>query len=151
MTSQSRVEIRLREREESRKAAIEQKKAEREAGQRQEETSDFYLREFSRKKAAIVGLFDSASDLSKDQLTAHFNQISGELQTLQKFVSDSTLFLTSFDLRNSQQVRTHSCNSLILLLLGTSSPYYTCSTLRGCTTGWPVAFWEPLMLTHICV
>ena len=53
MASQSRVETRLREREESRKAALEQKKAEREAGQRQEETADYYLHEFARKKTTI--------------------------------------------------------------------------------------------------
>ena len=104
MSSQSRVETRLREREETRKAALEQKKAEREAGQRQEETADYYLHEFAGKKAAIVDLLDSAGGLPKDELTAHFDRISAELQTLQKFVSDSTLFLTSYDLRSSQQV-----------------------------------------------
>lgn len=98
------METRLREREECRKAALEHKKAEREAGQRQEETADYYLHEFAGKKAAIVDLLDSAGGLPKDELTAHFDRISAELQILKKFVSDSTLFLTSYDLRNSQQV-----------------------------------------------
>ena len=105
MASQSSVETRLRERDETRKAAIEQKKAEREAGQRQEETADYYIQEFAKKKAAIVGLLESASDIPKDKLIAHFDHVSSELQTLQKFVSDSTLFLASYDLRSSQLVR----------------------------------------------
>ena len=104
MASQSSLESRLRERNESRKAAIEQKRAEREAGQRPEETADYYLQEFARKKASIGELLESASALPKDQLTAHFNDVSEELQCLKKFVSDSTVFLTSFDLKSSQRV-----------------------------------------------
>ena len=104
MASQSSVESRLRERDESRKAAIEQKKAEREAGRRQEETSDYYMQEFARKKTAIVSLLDSAARVPKDQLIAHFDHVSSELQALQKFVSNSTLFLASYDLRGSQLV-----------------------------------------------
>ena len=104
MASQSSVESRLRERDESRKAALEQRRAEREAGQRHEETADYYIQEYARKKAAIVDLLESASALRKEQLTAHFDRVSEELQSLKKFVSDSTVFLTSFDLKSSQQV-----------------------------------------------
>lgn len=104
MATQSSLESRLRERNESRKAALEQRRAEREAGQRHEETADYYIQEFARKKAAIVELLESAGTLPKDQLTAHFDHVSEELQSLKKFVSDSTVFLTSFDLKSSQQV-----------------------------------------------
>ena len=103
-TKQPTVEDRLRERDESRKAAIEQKRVEREAGQRREETADYYLQDFAKKKEAIVDLIDSAGTLPKDEMAAHFDSISAELQALKKFVSDSTLFLTAFDLKNSQQV-----------------------------------------------
>ena len=104
MASQSSLESRLKERNESRKAALEQRRAEREAGQRHEETADYYIQEFARKKAAIVELLESAGTLPKDKLTAHFDHVSEELQSLKKFVSDSTVFLTSFDLKSSQQV-----------------------------------------------
>ena len=105
MASHSSLESRLRERDESRKAAIEQRRVEREAGQRHEETADYYAQEYARKKAAIVELLESAGSLPKDQLTAHFNRVSAELQSLKKFVSDSSVFLPAFDLKSSQQVR----------------------------------------------
>ena len=108
MASQSSLESRLRERNEIRKAAIEQRRAEREAGQRQEETADYYIQEFARKKAAIVELLESADTLPKGQLTVHFDHVSEELQNLKKFVSDSTVFLTSFDLKSSQRVSLYS-------------------------------------------
>ena len=108
MASKSTVEDRLRERDESRKAAIEQKRVEREAGQRREETADHYLGEFAKKKAAIVDLLESASGLPKGELAARFDDISAELQALKKFVSDSTLFLTAFDLKISQEVLRHT-------------------------------------------
>ena len=108
MASQSSLESRLRERNEIRKAAVEQRRAEREAGQRQEETADYYIQEFARKKAAIVELLESAGTLPKGQLTVHFDHVSEELQNLKKFVSDSTVFLTSFDLKSSQRVSQYS-------------------------------------------
>ena len=117
MASHSSLENRLRERNESRKAAIEQKRAEREAGQRQEETADYYLQEFARKKAAIVELLESAGSLPKDQLTAHFDHVSEELQSLKKFVSDSSVFLTSFDLKSSQRVCTCMVTRYWLLII----------------------------------
>lgn len=106
MASHSSLESRLRERNESRKAALEQRRAEREAGQRQEETADYYIQEFARRKTVIIELLESAGALPKEQLTAHFDRVSEELQSLKKFVSDSTVFLTSFDLKSSQQVGT---------------------------------------------
>lgn len=105
MATQSSVESRLRQRDESRKAALEEKKAKREAGQRKEETSDYFIQQFARQKAAIVDLLKVASTLPKDQLMPHFDNISTEVQALQKFVSDSTSFLTAYDLQSSQQVR----------------------------------------------
>ena len=42
--------------------------------------------------------------MAQCELKKHFDTIASEVQSLQKFVSDSTLFLTAYDIRNSQQV-----------------------------------------------
>ena len=46
----------------------------------------------------------AAEDVAQCELKKHFDTIASEVQSLQKFVSDSTLFLTAYDIRNSQQV-----------------------------------------------
>lgn len=52
----------------------------------------------------ITGLLEEADGVAKGDLPSHFEKISAECRLLQKFVSDSTVFLTSYDLRNSQRV-----------------------------------------------
>ena len=44
----------------------------------------------------------AAAALPSDQLTAHFDLISKATQSLQKYVSDSTVFLVKFELRSAQ-------------------------------------------------
>ena len=54
--------------------------------------------------AAIEELLSGAEDVPQEQLPAHFDSLSTQCHALQKFLSDSTLFLTSYELRTSQQV-----------------------------------------------
>ena len=61
---------------------------------------------------AIEALLSSTADQPQDGLSALFDKMASECQALQKFVSDSSLFLASYDLRNSQQVRPPSPPSL---------------------------------------
>ena len=53
---------------------------------------------------AIEKLLSAAWDVPKEQLPAHFDSLSVQCQALQKFVSDSTVFITSYELRSSQEV-----------------------------------------------
>ena len=53
---------------------------------------------------AIVDLLDQAADLDKKDLPPHFEKLSTELRSLQKYVSDSTVFLTSYDFKIAQKV-----------------------------------------------
>ena len=53
---------------------------------------------------AIEALLSSTAEQPQDGLSALFDKMASECQALQKFVSDSSLFLASYDLRNSQQV-----------------------------------------------
>ena len=53
---------------------------------------------------AIEALLSSVSEQPQDGLSAHFDKMAAECQALLKFVSDSSLFLASYDLRSSQKV-----------------------------------------------
>ena len=55
-------------------------------------------------RVGIEALLQAAATLPKNELPDHFECISKEMQALQKFVSDSATFLSSYDLRSSQQV-----------------------------------------------
>lgn len=54
--------------------------------------------------SAIEELLCAAEDVPQEQLPTHFDSISTQCHALQKFLSDSTLYLTSYELRTSQQV-----------------------------------------------
>lgn len=54
--------------------------------------------------AAIMCLLSEAEELSKTELPLHFDKISSECQNLQKFVSDSVLFITGYDKKIAQKV-----------------------------------------------
>lgn len=121
------IPSRLKEREEARRATQEQRKAERKEGKRVEETSDHFNQELEAKKNSkniiiwcvvcggraftklnaflvIRSLLDDANTLPKGDLPSHFEKISSEAQLLQKYISDSTVFITAYDLKTAQQV-----------------------------------------------
>ena len=54
--------------------------------------------------SAIEELLSVAGGVGKDGLGKHFDSISSSCQELQKLISDSTVFLTPYDIRTSQQV-----------------------------------------------
>ena len=54
--------------------------------------------------AAIEGLLVTAKGIPPEHLPVHFDLISKECHTLQRLVSDATLYLTSFELKSAQEV-----------------------------------------------
>lgn len=150
----SKFEVRQRERDEARKAAVVARRLEKEKESRTEETSEYFTEHFSLQKTgtcvcfllsslqlwsralkclhcqlfrrlcyhtrnvyniygiimllsfgiAIEGLLEIAKSLPKDGLSEHFDLISKDCHSLQRLVSDATLYLTSFELRTAQEV-----------------------------------------------
>lgn len=52
----------------------------------------------------IESQLSNASNVKQDELQLFFDEVNTAIQQLQKLVTDSTLFLTSYDLRTSQHV-----------------------------------------------
>lgn len=96
----------MREREAARRAAQEQRREERARESRPEESLGYFNQQFSARKTAIEAMLLEADSLLRDQLPSHFERLFTEYHALQKFTSDSALFLTSYDLRSSQQLMT---------------------------------------------
>lgn len=101
--AQADVYTRLRERQEARVSALEQKRSQEQGGKREEETSEFFIQQLEARKNAITSLLSEADSVAKAELPVHFEKISSECQNIQKLVSDSTVFLTSWDLKTSQK------------------------------------------------
>lgn len=76
----------------------------------------------------ISSLLEEAEGLPKSEIQSHFAKISSECQSIQKLVSDSTLFLSKFDLRTAQDVR--PCVHKVSLLVAA----YVCEDCPGPTS-----------------
>ena len=53
---------------------------------------------------AIEDLLEEAKSLPVNELPGHFDVISKKCQSLQRLVSDATLYLASFELKTAQEV-----------------------------------------------
>lgn len=119
----SKIEARLKEREEARKAAIVARRLEKEKDSRTEETYQYFTEQFSLQKTglykmertksdvnvhiiavAIEERLEAAKSLPKSKLPEHFDTISGDVQSLHRLVSDATLYLAAFELKIIQEV-----------------------------------------------
>jgi len=52
----------------------------------------------------IESQLSNASNIKQEELQLYLDKVSTAIQQLQKLVTDSTMFLTPYDLRTSQQV-----------------------------------------------
>ena len=59
-------------------------------------------------------MLDSTSRISSDNLKDHFDNMTCSVQSLQKFLSDSALFLPSYSIRTSQQVCITSLTGILI-------------------------------------
>ena len=120
------VTERLRLRDEARRTALDEQRLEKEKITVEEHTTTYYIEQFSKKRISIEGMCSSfnihfnnalsdmlsgATEVPRDQLQQHFHQIACDVQALQKYLTDSTLFLTAYEVRTSQQV-THCARAL---------------------------------------
>ena len=98
------VKERLQRRDEERLAELQQRKTEKEASTAKNETGKFFNDQFQKSKKDITNGLGRSREVAKDELRVHFDTLSLSLQKLQKFVSDSSVFLTARDLRKSQTI-----------------------------------------------
>lgn len=102
------VRERLERRNEERLAAIEKRKADKESNEQPTETTDYFETTFVKEKGAIEDLLSEKASLiepgNKMQATEFFESLTDKCQKLQKFVSDSAMFLPSRQIKVSQDI-----------------------------------------------
>lgn len=105
VTSQKRAEItdRLAKRDEERLNELEKRKQERGNDLSTLEGAKYFLENFNKERCDILNSLEKIDNLSKDERLNEFDKISQKLQSLQKFHADSTMFLPSYDVRQSQE------------------------------------------------
>lgn len=98
------ISRKLQEREEERLKVASQRREESEKYSSENESTEFYKKTVDSGAQEIRDGLGAAGDQAQNTLAAFFDELSCKLSTLQKFVSDSTMFLTAFDLGQSQNL-----------------------------------------------
>lgn len=100
-----RLPERLRKREAERKAALEKKKQDKD--ETIKDNVQHFVSEFTKGKLEIEDKISDLGDVKEENLNSAFDELNTAIQKLQKLVSDSVLFLPSYNLQSSQQYVCH--------------------------------------------
>ncbi|CAH2001804.1 unnamed protein product [Acanthoscelides obtectus] len=92
----------LTKRELERQLNIQKRKDDKELLSASNEKLEIFEAIFAEKKSYIESLIKNSRNLSKNELPDHFNTISKEILTLQKYVAASNIFLRHYDLQRCQ-------------------------------------------------
>jgi len=93
---------RLQEREEERLKLASKRKEENEQSASQTENLTFFMKTLTSNVCLIKEGLALASQIPKENLNVHFDSLSVKLGETQKFVTDSAIFLSSYDLAQKQ-------------------------------------------------
>lgn len=93
----------LLQRSEARIAERERKKYEKDVKASVYEQTDYFNETFLQKKQEIESKLQNAFNIEKSDLAEYFDEIAKDLQELQKFLADSTLFLCTYDIKKAQE------------------------------------------------
>ncbi|XP_064636958.1 tubulin-specific chaperone C-like [Lineus longissimus] len=98
----NQVTSKLHKREQERLEDVEKKRSEKEYESSAKETTDFFNENFTKERVCIENELAQTPGLTKPALQNHFDKLMISVQNLQKFVSDSTMFLPSYEVRHAQ-------------------------------------------------
>jgi len=95
---------RLDKRHEERLQNIEKRKLENDRKADPDESKDMFLVTFSKEHAELENLLKKSEILGEDKnaISDHFEKLSTKCQQLQKYLSDSSMFLPSYNIKASQ-------------------------------------------------
>lgn len=99
------VRERLERRNEGRLAEKERRRAEKDSQVQPSESKDFFLSNFSKEEQEIEEMLRKCSSVGADKLKMieHFDEMSEKCLRLQKLLTDSTMFLPSYDVKRKQE------------------------------------------------
>uniref|UniRef100_UPI0037E75E17 tubulin-specific chaperone C n=1 Tax=Semicossyphus pulcher TaxID=241346 RepID=UPI0037E75E17 len=98
----AKIQERLQRRHQERIEDAERRKEAKESQSVAEEKGDYFFSTFNRERESIEELLSSCSGAERAVLTQRLEEATAKTLQLQKFLSDSTLFLKSYDLRQAQ-------------------------------------------------
>lgn len=93
----------LAKRELERQLNIQKKKEDSNLGTADNEKIDYFQSIFKEKYDEIFSAINNTIHIQKTDLPEHFNHISKDILTLQKYVATSSLFLRNYDIQKCQQ------------------------------------------------
>ena len=102
----------LLRRHEERLAKIEKLKEQRESEHVKQESADFFAKKFNGERVKIEDGLSSANSLAKSELVDLFDELTDSAQKLQKYVTDMSQFLPSYDIRHAQENMTKLLNAI---------------------------------------
>ncbi|XP_074519469.1 tubulin-specific chaperone C [Halichoeres trimaculatus] len=108
----SKIQERLQKRHQERIEDAERKKEAKASQAVEEEKGDYFFSTFNRERESIEELLSSCSGADRVVLTQRLEEATVKTNQLQKFLSDSTLFLKPYDLRQAQAALQKLQNSL---------------------------------------
>ncbi|KAK1793740.1 hypothetical protein P4O66_001474 [Electrophorus voltai] len=89
-------------RDQARLEELERRRNEKESQSVAEENVDYFTATFSAEKAAIEDLISSCANTDHEKATKMLEDATLKTQQLQKFLNDSVMFLTQYELRQAQ-------------------------------------------------
>ena len=96
------VTQKLQKRDEERLAEITQKKIEKDSTVAHNESVDLFLRNFAKEKQTVDDWLSESDGVDKAHLTDHFDKILLAIQKLSKYLAESAMFLTAYELEKAQ-------------------------------------------------
>lgn len=96
----------LQKRQEERLAELQRKKDEKSLGTSTQETAKFFIDNFAKEKKDLEIELAKCDSLDKQYLVDKFDALSIMHQKLQRFLTESTIFLPSYDVKQSQEALT---------------------------------------------
>lgn len=106
-TSQSTKQViadKLQKREDERLADIQRRKDEKSVISSSQESSKYFYEQFSTEKKDLENELSSCDSSDKSELITKFDELSVKFQKLQRFLTESTMFLPSYDVQQSQDI-----------------------------------------------
>ncbi|CAJ1080045.1 tubulin-specific chaperone C [Xyrichtys novacula] len=98
----ARIQERLQKRHQERIDDAERRKEAKESRSVAEEKGDYFFGTFNKERESIEDILSSCSGADRAVLTQKLEEATAKLLQLQKFLSDSTMFLKPYDLRQAQ-------------------------------------------------
>lgn len=98
------IEEKLQKREGERLANIQKRKEEKSAVTSVKESAKFFYDQFSTEKINLENELEKCDSLDKNKLVEKFDDLTAKHQKLQRFFTESTMFLPSYDVQQTLDI-----------------------------------------------